>query len=56
MQRIILIGGAPTTGKSTIAMRLSEELHLPVISTDQIRTIIQSIADPHIHPNLFLPV
>ncbi len=35
--RIILIGGAPTVGKSYLARALAEKLKLPWISTDTIR-------------------
>ncbi len=40
---LILIGGAPTTGKSTIAKRLAKEFDIPWISTDQIRSLAQNI-------------
>jgi 2-phosphoglycerate kinase len=43
--KIILIGGAPTTGKSTLAEQLSKRLSIPWISTDQIRTVIKSAID-----------
>lgn len=38
---IILIGGAPTTGKTTLAKALSRVLGLPWISTDHIRAWMQ---------------
>ncbi len=50
---IILIGGAPTTGKSTIAQLLSEHLKIPWISTDQIRELMQKTVKPDEHPFLF---
>jgi 2-phosphoglycerate kinase len=37
MNKLYLIGGAPTTGKSTLAKYLSKELDIPWISCDQIR-------------------
>jgi 2-phosphoglycerate kinase len=52
-KNIILIAGAPTVGKSTIARRLSERLKLPWISTDQIREIMWGCADVAKFPNLF---
>jgi len=52
-RKIILIGGAPTVGKSTIAKALSARLNLPWISTDQIRTILQVAADRDKCPTLF---
>ncbi len=41
MERIILIGGAPTVGKTFIAKELSKKLFLPWISTDTIRSLMQ---------------
>jgi 2-phosphoglycerate kinase len=52
-KQIILIGGAPTTGKSTIAQALSRKLDLPYISTDQIRVMLQAVANPVKYPGLF---
>lgn len=51
----ILIGGAPTTGKSTVANLLSKHLNLPWISTDQIRETMRVTADRKKIPNLFNP-
>ncbi len=45
-RRIILIGGMPTVGKSTIAKKLSEHFSLPWMSTDQIREIMKAAIDP----------
>lgn len=50
---IILIGGMPTAGKSTIAEGVSKHFRLPWISTDQIRTIMKSVADRGSFPELF---
>lgn len=52
---LILIGGAPTTGKSTIAKYLSKELDLPWISSDQIREFAQSLLEDQKdkYPELF---
>lgn len=52
-RKIILIGGAPTTGKSTVAQSLAKHLDLPWISTDQIREIMRSVASRKDHPRLF---
>jgi len=52
---IILIGGAPTSGKSTIAREVSEHLKLPWISTDQIRDIMRAVVKKADIPNLFNP-
>lgn len=54
-KQIILIGGAPTTGKTTIAKLLSKKLDIPWISTDQIRQIMRSVATQKDFPNLFNP-
>lgn len=50
---IVLIGGAPTTGKSTLASRLSKHLGLPWGSTDQFREIMKYIGDPKKAPMVF---
>lgn len=49
---VILIGGAPTVGKSTLAEKLANHLHLPWISTDQIRDIMQITARKEDWPEL----
>lgn len=52
---IVLIGGAPTTGKSTMAEKIARHLNLPWISTDQIRDIARYFARREDVPNLFNP-
>ncbi|MEZ4753035.1 MAG: AAA family ATPase [Bdellovibrionota bacterium] len=52
---IILIGGTPTVGKSTIAKLLSKHLSIPWISTDQIRIIMRATANRADMPKLFNP-
>lgn len=52
-QKIIFIGGAPTVGKTTIAQTLSRKLSLPWVSTDQIRSVMQSVANRDAYPALF---
>lgn len=52
---IILIGGAPTTGKSTVARLVAKHLNIPWISTDQIREVMQAVADRKTFPKLFNP-
>ena len=49
---IILIGGMPTTGKTTLARELSRRLALPWLSTDQTRLVMQGVADPKQYPHL----
>lgn len=52
-RKIILIGGMPTVGKSTIAARVAKRLDLPWISTDQIRTLMMTTANKQDYPLLF---
>lgn len=52
-RNIILIGGAPTTGKSMMAYLIAKHLGVPWISTDQIREIQQSVASRKEFPSLF---
>lgn len=52
-KQIILIGGMPTAGKSTIALTLSKHLGLPWISTDQIGTVMRAVASRASHHDLF---
>ena len=52
-KEIILIGGAPTVGKTYLAKKIGKDLKLPWISTDTIReqmrrTIIQKNDFPHL--------
>jgi 2-phosphoglycerate kinase len=53
--KIILIGGAPTVGKSTMAALVSRKLNIPWISTDQIREIMRVTARREDIPKLFTP-
>jgi 2-phosphoglycerate kinase len=52
-KRIMLIGGMPTAGKSTLAEKLSEHLGLPWISTDQIGIAMRAVATRETNPELF---
>jgi 2-phosphoglycerate kinase len=52
-QQIILIGGAPTAGKSKMAQLLSAHLDIPWISTDQIREIMRGVLKEDDCPVLF---
>lgn len=52
-RRIILIGGMPTVGKSTIAAQVAKHVNLPWLSTDQIRTLIMTPAHKEEYPLLF---
>ena len=53
MNKIILIGGSPTAGKSYLARKISEELKLPWISTDTIREQMRLIVRKNDYPALF---
>ncbi len=53
MKRIILIGGAPATGKSRLAQDLSKKLGIPWISTDTIREFMKAVVDTKRHEKLF---
>lgn len=54
-RRVVLIGGAPTVGKSTVAQMVARELDLPWISTDQIRETMRLVASRNEYPTLFDP-
>ncbi|MEI8232197.1 MAG: hypothetical protein WCG44_00460 [bacterium] len=53
MNRVILIGGAPTNGKSFIARKLAAEFNLPWISTDTFRETMREIVRKEDYPHLF---
>ena len=52
-RNIVLIGGAPTTGKSTMADLMAKHFGIPWISTDQIREIMRTTASKKDFPILF---
>lgn len=52
-EKFILIGGAPTTGKSTMAKQLAKHFDLPWISTDQLRAIVKPYGDVDRFPTLY---
>src|SRR3989338_2531764 len=54
VNKIILICGSPTAGKSYTARRLAEQLKLPWISTDTIREQMRKIVRKEDYPALFL--
>lgn len=53
MKKIILIGGAPRTGKSFLAKELSKKLAIPVIATDKIREDMKKIEPREKYPALW---
>lgn len=52
---IILIGGAPTVGKSTLAKLLAQHLGVPLISTDDLREELRNKTTRAEAPKLFDP-
>jgi len=54
-RKVILIGGAPTAGKSTTAGLIAKRLNVPWISTDQIREIMRVTARREDMLKLFTP-
>ena len=53
MKKVILIGGAPTVGKSELAKKLAIKLNCPYISTDLIRVLMRSVVKNKDYPGLF---
>ena len=53
MDKIILIGGAPTVGKSELAKHLSKDLNIPWISCDSVKEIMRKTVRKNDYPNLF---
>jgi len=53
MNKVILIGGSPTAGKSYTARKLAEDLKLPWISTDTIREQMRWIVRKEDYPDAF---
>lgn len=53
MEKVILIGGSPTAGKSYTARKIAENLKMPWISTDTIRSQMRKIVRKEDYPRLF---
>lgn len=51
---MILIGGPPMIGKTTIARRLAARLDYGTMSTDDLGQSIRAVTTPDSHPNLHL--
>jgi 2-phosphoglycerate kinase len=51
--RVILIGGSPTSGKSTVARSISSLLGFSVISTDDLGAAARGVTGPAVVPDLF---
>ncbi|MGC2236786.1 MAG: AAA family ATPase [Pyrinomonadaceae bacterium] len=54
MKKIILIGGAPAIGKTTVAKTLSKRLKIPYLSTDMIRSEMRKNENQQNFPGLFI--
>jgi 2-phosphoglycerate kinase len=54
MKKALLIGGAPTLGKSHTARRIANELDFPWISTDTIRDQMRKLVRREDYPDLFI--
>lgn len=52
-REVIFIGGAPLSGKSTLASELSKKLAIPWVSTDDIRNWMQAVSKKEDYPGLF---
>lgn len=52
-RKIILIGGAPTAGKSVLARKLSKELTVPWMSTDAVRHMMRQLVSAKDFPHIF---
>ncbi|MFK7779579.1 MAG: hypothetical protein QM490_00290 [Candidatus Gracilibacteria bacterium] len=53
MKKILIIGGAPATGKSTLAKKLSKKYNCPWVSTDFIRNLMKTLVSKKDYPSLF---
>jgi len=52
LPKVILIGGAPLTGKTTVAIRLATRLGFACMSTDDISAALRAITTSETHPDL----
>ena len=51
--RVILIGGSPTSGKSTVARTIAAKLDYSVIATDDLGAAARGVTGPSVAPDLF---
>lgn len=54
MKSILLLGGAPAIGKTTIAKEMASKLNIPCLSTDEIRADMRLKKNRDDYPGLFL--
>ena len=52
--KVILIGGAPCIGKTTVSRLIASRLNYACLSTDDLLKAITSVTTPESHPNLHL--
>ncbi|HTV47188.1 MAG TPA: hypothetical protein VMG59_01960 [Phycisphaerae bacterium] len=52
LPKVILIGGAPLTGKTTVAILLATRLGYACISTDDISAALRAVTTSETHPDL----
>ncbi len=52
--KVILIGGAPGTGKTTLGSALAVKLGITSLSIDDLRTAAQAVTTPDSHPGLHI--
>jgi 2-phosphoglycerate kinase len=50
--KVILIGGAPLSGKTTVARKLAAKLGYACLSTDDLGQAVRALTTPESHPNL----
>ena len=50
--KVILIGGAPLSGKTTVARKLAAKLGYACLSTDDLGQAVRAVTTPQSHPNL----
>ncbi|MDF1880753.1 hypothetical protein JHD50_05450 [Sulfurimonas sp. MAG313] len=51
---VILLGGAPNTGKTTVSRLIASRLNYACLSTDDLLKAITSVTTPKSHPNFHL--
>ncbi len=54
MKSILLLGGAPAIGKTTVAKEIASKLNIPCLSTDEIRANMRLKKNRDDYPGLFL--